>query len=331
MIKAGIIGLGIGKKHLDAIENYRNSKVVCALEKDRKKIISLKKKYKHIDFYNDEKSFFSRNDVNLISIASYDEFHYSQILKSIKKKWHIIVEKPICLSPAELKKIYYLVKKNKIKITTNLVLRQNNLFLNLKKKINKKEIYYIEADYLWGRKEKLFNWRSKTKNYSLTLGATIHILDLVCWFLNSMPTKVYAKSSSKITKKTKFRKFSFSHYLFTFPKDIMVKLTANAVCTHPHFHTLKIFEKNKTLISDIFGQYLINKKNYKNKFNLKKMKYDYPDKKNRKKIIRDFIDSILDKKIIMPSFKSNIDVMTACFYADMSMKKNKELSIKYLK
>ena len=36
MIKAGIIGAGIGLRHFDAINNYRNSKVVCILERDKK-------------------------------------------------------------------------------------------------------------------------------------------------------------------------------------------------------------------------------------------------------------------------------------------------------
>ena len=32
-----------------------------------------------------------------------------------------------------------------------------------------------------GKKKKLFGWRSKVKEYTLTLGAGIHITDLVNW------------------------------------------------------------------------------------------------------------------------------------------------------
>ena len=58
---------------------------------------------------------------------------------------------------------------------SNLVLRVNSLFKEFKKRIDKKNIFYIEADYVWGRK-KLFEWRSKVKDYSLILGAGIHII-----------------------------------------------------------------------------------------------------------------------------------------------------------
>ena len=44
-IIAAIIGMGIGQKHLDAIENYKKSKVKIICEKDKKKIKLLKNRY----------------------------------------------------------------------------------------------------------------------------------------------------------------------------------------------------------------------------------------------------------------------------------------------
>ena len=117
----------------------------------------------------------------------------------------------------ELKKIYELIKKNKgIKMTSNLVLRVNSLFKNFKKKIIRKKIFYIEADYIWGRYNKLFGWRSKVKEYSLTLGGAIHMIDLVCWLIGSRPIYAKAYGNDKITKKTKFKKKSLIVMVLTF-------------------------------------------------------------------------------------------------------------------
>ena len=136
MIKVGLIGMGIGIKHLEAINGYRNCKVISILEKNKKKILLLKKKYKNINFFTNEKLFFSENDFDLISIASYDEFHYKQVIQAIKKNCHIIVEKPVCLTQYQLKKIYKELKlKPKIRFTSNLVLRKNSLFKAIKKKL----------------------------------------------------------------------------------------------------------------------------------------------------------------------------------------------------
>ena len=84
--------------------------------------------------------FFRNKKINLVSIASYDNDHYNQIIKSIKSKKNIIVEKPMCLNLSQLKKIYKLIKKKKnIKMTSNLVLRTNSLFKSFKKRINSKK------------------------------------------------------------------------------------------------------------------------------------------------------------------------------------------------
>ena len=330
IINCAVVGTGIGLKHIEAIDFYKNFRVKSICEFDKKKIKFLKRKFPKKVFFDNFDDIVKDKTINLISIASYDEFHYDQVIHSIKKKCHIIVEKPICLTLQQLKKIQRELKLNpKIHFTSNLVLRKNDLFKNIRNKINIKDVYHIEASYLWGRKEKLFQWRSKTKNYSLTLGATIHILDLICWFLNSKPISVFTKVDNKITKDTKFKKFSFATYIFTFPGNIIVNLKADAVCIHPHYHSLKIFEKNQTFISDLFSQFIIKKKTGQDNFKIINTKYKYPDKKNRGKFIREFLDSIIDNKFLYPSKKDIFNLMTACFYADLSARHGKEINIKY--
>ena len=143
-INAAIIGSGIGIKHLEAINKYKKSKVSVLCEKDKTKISLLKKKYPDIKIISTENKIFKDKSINLVSIASYDNFHYSQILQCIKYNKNIIVEKPMCLTLPQLKKIIFLLKKKpKIKITSNLVLRVNSFFSTLKKKNgSKKSILY---------------------------------------------------------------------------------------------------------------------------------------------------------------------------------------------
>lgn len=325
-IVAGIIGAGIGLKHLDAIHNYKKSKVKIICEFDKKKISLLKKRFPKIKIVSNEKQIFNDKDINLVSIASYDQYHYSQIIKCIKFKKHIIVEKPMCLNQKQLIDIIKKLKKNrKIKIFSNLVLRVNKFFINLKKKINKKNLFYLEADYIWGRKWKLFEWRAKEKNYSLVLGAGIHMIDLVNWLTDSMPLSVFGYGSKKLTKNTKFKKNSFVIMIFKYPRDIIVKVTANAVAQYNHFHEIKLFEKNKTFVSSISGFYgfknnKILRINYQN---------DYPDKKNRKKLIQNFLDNILTNKKPLITKDQQFNLMKACFAANESLKSGKEVKIKY--
>ena len=329
-IVAAIIGMGIGQKHLDAIENYKNSVVKIICEKDLKKINFLKKKYPEKEITSNVNKIFENKNVNLVSIASYDDTHYEYILKSIKTGKNIIVEKPLCLTLKQLIDLNQKLRLNrKVKIISNLVLRVNDLFLKIKNSINKKKIFYVEADYLWGRKYKLYYWRSNIKNYSITLGAGIHMIDLIMWLLESRPISVMSYGSRKDTYGTNFKKNSLGIYIFKFPNDIIVKISANATGAFEHYHELKLFEKNKTYYSSFGGSYIFrsrNKKTFKTKLNS-----NYPDKKNRKKLIRNFIDHLLNprKKCLM-NLKDQVDLMTVCFYADKSLKTKKEQKIEYL-
>ena len=63
------------------------------MKKINKKVLQLKKKYRSKIIVTNEDKMFKDKSINLVSIASYDEYHYNQILKCIKYNKHIIVEK----------------------------------------------------------------------------------------------------------------------------------------------------------------------------------------------------------------------------------------------
>tara|TARA_B110000971_G_scaffold221989_1_gene272296 strand:- start:9341 stop:10324 length:984 start_codon:yes stop_codon:yes gene_type:complete len=324
-IIAAIIGMGIGQKHLDAIDNYKKSFVKIICEKNKKKLNKLKIKYPNKIITSDENCIYKDKEINLVSIASYDNYHYQQIINSIHSNKNIIVEKPMCLNTKQLKNIKKLLDKNKkIKMTSNLVLRVNSLFNKFKQKVNDKKIFYIEGDYLWGRKEKLFGWRANVKDYSLTLGAGIHLIDLIMWLTKTRPISVYSMGNKNATIGTRFKKESLIVMLFKFPKNIIVKITANGGAIYDHFHELKVFCLKQTYVNSKLGSF-----SYEDN-RLIKESSSYPDKKNRKKLIRNFIDCLIEKKTSpIITIKEQIDLMSVCFAVDKSLKLNKTLKIKY--
>ena len=103
MINAAIIGSGIGLKHLEAINGYKSAKVKIICENNLKKIKQLKKRFPKIVITNKEEDIFKNKKINLVSIASYDQDHFRQIMKCIESKKHIIVEKPFCLTKENFK------------------------------------------------------------------------------------------------------------------------------------------------------------------------------------------------------------------------------------
>ena len=328
-----IIGSGVGLKHLEALNEIDQTKVIAICEKNRSRRVYLKKKFTNIEIISDYKKIFNiKDNIDLISIASYDSDHFKQIKSLSTICRNFIVEKPMVQTPHELKELRKIVKKKKLKIFSNLVLREVELFKFIKKNISKNKIYNIEADYLWGRIYKLFEWRSKEKKYSLTLGASIHMIDIVNWLVDDMPVSVFTKGNKISTKKTKFKKSSFLTHLFSYKNGLIVKISANAASAHPHFHEIKVFQKNKTLISNLNNQLIITRNlSNKNKFKIQKLKLPYPDKQNRKKLIKSFVKSIKNNRSPNISFKYLCNLMQICFFADLSLVKKKEIKIKFFK
>ena len=59
---------------------------------------------------------------------------------------------------------------------------------------------------IFGEEEKLIGWRSSIQNYSATLGAGIHLIDLIIWILNDKPKSVMSFGNKIVTKGSKFKR-----------------------------------------------------------------------------------------------------------------------------
>tara|TARA_B100000963_G_C22532268_1_gene628150 strand:- start:363 stop:1196 length:834 start_codon:yes stop_codon:yes gene_type:complete len=272
------------------------------------------------------------NAIDIISLASYDNYHYNQLKLAIQNGKHVFVEKPMCLNNSELKKIYKLKSKySKNIISSNMVLRANPRFVYIKKLFDQKKLgklIYSEADYFWGRFHKLSQWRSKIKNYSLLLGASVHLIDLIIWILNQRPVKVIAFGNRIGATKAMINSSTFSSIKLIFKDDLIINVNAHGLSIHPHYHSLKFFTTTKTIIHQFSDSYMINKHNLNKKITLKQ---PYPFRENRHKIIDSFVNKIVSKKEdnFFVSFNNMLDTMNICLAAIKSEKTGKKITIKY--
>tara|TARA_Y100000996_G_scaffold412974_1_gene400233 strand:+ start:906 stop:1922 length:1017 start_codon:yes stop_codon:yes gene_type:complete len=331
-LKVGVIGLGVGAHHLKNYLNNINCEVCSVCDFDKKKLIMYKKIYKKLNFYENVEDIFKSQKLDIISIASFDNYHYEQIAQSIKNNINIFIEKPLCLNRKELSSIIKLSKKNPhLVISSNMVLRCNPRFQHLRKLYKSKkfqDLYFIESDYYWGRAFKLSQWRAKIDNYSIILGAAIHLIDLILWVIGQKPTHVEA-IGNRVGHESKMIKSNlFSSINLIFKNNLIVNIKSHGLAPHPHFHSLKFYSKNKTFIHQFDEAFIINKSNIKK---VHKIDKPYPYKKNRSKALDSFVNKVLRKKesYDLVTFDEIINVMSICLSAIDSEKSGKRLKIKY--
>ena len=87
-INCAVIGMGVGARHADFYKNYKYTNLIKIFEKDKKNGLELKN-IPSVQIVKNENEIFKDPNIKLVSIASYDNYHYPQILKSIKFKKYI--------------------------------------------------------------------------------------------------------------------------------------------------------------------------------------------------------------------------------------------------
>ena len=324
-IRVGIIGLGVGYKHFEAYKYSKYADIKKIADFDLKKLKIFKKKNPKIIISNNASEITKDPYIDLVSIASHDEYHYEQIIESIKFKKNLFVEKPICLTLKQLNNIEKLINKHKINIESNFVLRTTELFKKISKiSKNNKDLYFLEADYLWGRYKKLFGWRNKTHHFSLILGGAIHMIDLLCFILDMYPTSVTSYSNNIALKDTTFKNNTFYLIILKFKNGLIAKVSFNTNSNTKHFHQLKLYYKNKTLFHTPQGTNLFVKSHkVKNKLG------NYPDKKSRKDLIGNYVKRLYKNNFKYKKNTRLFYVMRICFAAIKSEKQKKEIKINY--
>ena len=103
-INVGILGYGnISSKHVQAIKDNNKFKLLSICDTD----VNYDGQTRFRKF---DEMLRVKKEIDLIAILSPSGDHYKHIIKSLKNKKHVIVEKPLCMN---LKEVYKLEKYEK--------------------------------------------------------------------------------------------------------------------------------------------------------------------------------------------------------------------------
>ena len=246
ILKAAVIGLGVGEQHIYGYEQENRCEVVSICDKNRKKLKEVSSRHPGKKTFTDPDKILFDNSIDVVSIATYDDTHYELIEKAIRNGKHIFVEKPLCLTLKEYHLICNLLKEYpEIKVSSNLILRKSPRFIELKRKVDQGMLgtpYYLEGDYDYGRIHKILNgWRGEIDNYSVVHGGAIHLIDLICWILKKKVIEVFAFGTNIATRNSQLGFNDTVSSLLKFEDGAIAKIGSNYSCVTPHFHRLSIY------------------------------------------------------------------------------------------
>ncbi len=256
-LRAAVIGLGVGERHILGYEADPRCKVVALCDFDESRLSEVSSRHPGCRVTKDSKEILMDPAINVVSIASYDSYHCDQVVSALQNGKHVFVEKPLCLTDDELVRIVAaLVRDPSLHLSSNLVLRRSPQFVEIKRRIERGQmgrIYHMEGDYNYGRLEKITTgWRGRQPYYSVMHGGGIHLIDLMLWLSAELVTDVVAVSNDISTENTQFQYDDMVTALLRFKSGMTAKVAANFGCVMPHHHGVSI-HGTKASFSHGFG------------------------------------------------------------------------------
>ncbi len=250
-IVAGVIGLGVGEQHIHGLRRHVSCRVSAVCDFDAGKLEMARERYPEIRRYQRAEELIDDPEIGLVVIASYDDAHYAQVMRAIDAGKHVFVEKPLCTRAEELADIMEALDRNPgVRLSSNTILRKSPRFMQLRQEITAGKlgrIYYAEADYNYGRLEKLHSgWRGRIPEYSVMVGGGVHMVDLLIWLVGRRVVEVHAMGNRICSEGSPFHGMDMALATLRFENDVIAKVTANFGCVYPHFHRVSLYGTEST-------------------------------------------------------------------------------------
>jgi predicted dehydrogenase len=253
-LRVGIIGLGVGEQHIAGYEAHPAARVTALCDMDEARLAEVAQRHPGRRLYRDAGELLADPDLDVVSVATWDSFHFEQVAAALRAGRHVFVEKPLCQRRGEADVLWALWHEHpELRLSSNVPLRMSPRFRELRDWIASGrlgELYYLEGDYDYGRLWKLTEgWRGDEDFYSVVQGGAVHMVDLLLWLTGRRVVEVSAQGSRKATEGTKFAYDDFVLAALTFDDGTIAKVSTNFAIVHPHFHAVKVCGTKGTFIN----------------------------------------------------------------------------------
>jgi len=194
----GIIGCGwVAEEYIKAFGKDPRSEVRALVSRSRGKPEGYRDRYGlDCSVDTDADAMLARGDVDIVVVSTPHDQHTAYVTAAADAGKHVIIEKPVALTMAEVRRQQEAVSKAGVKTVISFVLHWNPLLMTVNRLIEDGalgNVFMVEVDYLhriWCGPER---WLS-TKQHagSSILAGGCHAVDALRWFARSKPVEVTA-------------------------------------------------------------------------------------------------------------------------------------------
>ena len=198
-IGVGIIGCGaVAAEYIKAFLKDARSEIRALVSRNPANAQRYRDRYGlNCTIETDASKMLEQNDVDIVVVCTPHNVHTQYVVDAAQAHKHIIIEKPVALTPHDLYKQRQAVEKNKVKTIVSFVLHWNPLLITIDHLIAQDvfgDIFMVEVDYMhriWMTPEDKW-YGSKEQSGSAILTGGCHAIDALRWFARSEAEQVCA-------------------------------------------------------------------------------------------------------------------------------------------
>lgn len=328
-LSIGVIGLGIGEQLAIAFAADSRCRVATLCDFNPAKLANVGSRLPGVRTIGDAAAVIDDPDIDIVVVASYDNYHFEQVMRSLVNGKHVFVEKPFVICEEQANSVRALLRERPgQRLSSNLILRQSPRFLDLKERIRRGEmgeLFYLEGDYNYGRLEKIMSgWRRDMRDYSAVHGGGIHLVDLLMWLADDPIVEVSAMGNRIASNGSKFKNFDMVVTAVRFAGGAVGKIGVNFGCVFPHFHNVAVYGTKATFVNGRETALLYTSRDPAAAPHV--LNTAYPGV-HKGALIPSFVDAILDEGEALVTEADVFRCMSVCFAIERSVHEGRPVAV----
>lgn len=192
-----VIGTGFwGKNHARVYKELDSTELiaVCDINPERAKKIADQFDVK--PYVNTSKLLKNQN-IDAVSICTWSTKLAKEAQKALKKKKHVLVEKPMATDSNQAKNLIETAQENSVCLTVGFLMRFIPGLKKIKEAVSEKKI----GDLVCANAKRVSQWPERIGDVGVVKDTAIHDIDIMKYITNEDPVAVYAKTGNMKHKK----------------------------------------------------------------------------------------------------------------------------------
>jgi predicted dehydrogenase len=225
----GVIGVGtFGGLHAQVYSQLEMCNLVAVADVNPVRLESISAEL-GVDGYTDYRELLAREEIDAVSICTTDELHVEPAIAAADAAKHVLIEKPLALTPEDCDKIIQAADAAGIKLMVGHILRFDPRYRAVCQEVQSGKIG--QPIHLYARRNNAYQSAERLAAHtSVLFFLGVHDLDCLNWCLGCVPETVYAQAASVILGHTP----DAVHAVLRFPGGAIASLEVSWVLPEGH-------------------------------------------------------------------------------------------------